>query len=358
MNGTINHISVLGTPAQWPNWNSNVSRKRKSNPPLNQFRKRGRYFQDANDHTMTLTELDNLATELDSRQLFLRLLLRDDRFRMLLEQPTAGTPAAMCVLLSAIGKICDRPTANISILLKRLLGKILRCEQFLTTKVRSFIDQLNEHMYEMTRNVYLAATHNLLQFMRQLQLLLPRASIRTIETIAPLLTAQINYINRDEIIIEKECIELMVTINECLVKATTTVKPNATKQTKGFRDIDIWPCSKEILSDDLIVIRPNIINGKYAGGVDHYLDIQFRLLREDFVRPLREGIRNGSQLMRSGSRNSDAINIYRNVVITGYILKRGARVYNATFDSADLHYVKWVVKLIKRIFDEYKQTAC
>ena len=35
-------------------------------------------------------------------------------------------------------------------------------------------------------------------------------------------------------------------------------------------------------------------------SIDHYLDVQFRLLREDFVRPLREGI---AQSFQSGMYN-------------------------------------------------------
>lgn len=36
-------------------------------------------------------------------------------------------------------------------------------------------------------------------------------------------------------------------------------------------------------------VRPNIIKGAYE-NVEHYLDIQFRLLREDFIGSLRSGI--------------------------------------------------------------------
>lgn len=36
-------------------------------------------------------------------------------------------------------------------------------------------------------------------------------------------------------------------------------------------------------------IAPNIIDGKYT-SIEHYLDVQFRLLHEDFLRPLRADI--------------------------------------------------------------------
>ena len=56
-----------------------------------------------------------------------------------------------------------------------------------------------------------------------------------------------------------------------------------------FRDINVFPDPEDILSEEPVFLRPNIVDGAYV-SVDDYLDTQFRLLREDFVAPLREGI--------------------------------------------------------------------
>ncbi|XP_044731423.1 NFX1-type zinc finger-containing protein 1-like isoform X2 [Chrysoperla carnea] len=56
-----------------------------------------------------------------------------------------------------------------------------------------------------------------------------------------------------------------------------------------FRTMRIIPTTNEILGPNETKIRPNIINGKYL-SVNHYLDIHFRLLREDFMAPLRDDI--------------------------------------------------------------------
>lgn len=59
----------------------------------------------------------------------------------------------------------------------------------------------------------------------------------------------------------------------------------------NFRELTVYPTSAEVLSNcDVSLLRENRVNRKYI-SVDQYLDIQFRLLREDFVGPLREGIR-------------------------------------------------------------------
>lgn len=55
-----------------------------------------------------------------------------------------------------------------------------------------------------------------------------------------------------------------------------------------YKNLTIYPVPADILSNK-IILSPNIMNGSYD-NVEHYLDVQFRLLREDFIAPLREGI--------------------------------------------------------------------
>lgn len=57
-----------------------------------------------------------------------------------------------------------------------------------------------------------------------------------------------------------------------------------------FREMKIVPSKEEILSDEEPFLRPNLIRGKYPSALT-YLDVQFRLLREDFLAPLRESVK-------------------------------------------------------------------
>lgn len=77
----------------------------------------------------------------------------------------------------------------------------------------------------------------------------------------------------------------------------------------NFRDISLYPLPTEITIRNKVFVRPNIVEGAYK-SVEHYLDIQFRLLREDFVKPLREGICN---YMENGTNKANNIKIYKNV---------------------------------------------
>lgn len=58
----------------------------------------------------------------------------------------------------------------------------------------------------------------------------------------------------------------------------------------NFLEINIIPTKQDILSDEEPFLRPNLIKGKYPSALT-YLDVQFRLLREDFLAILRESVK-------------------------------------------------------------------
>lgn len=58
-----------------------------------------------------------------------------------------------------------------------------------------------------------------------------------------------------------------------------------------FREMTVVPSIEELRTErwEGLFLRRNKPTGGYASA-DDYLDVQFRLLREDFVSPLRSGI--------------------------------------------------------------------
>ncbi|CAG4965233.1 unnamed protein product [Parnassius apollo] len=78
---------------------------------------------------------------------------------------------------------------------------------------------------------------------------------------------------------------------------------------ENFRDLSVIPTCDDLLERRPFV-RPNIVDGAYK-DIEHYLDVQFRLLREDCFGPLREGIR---QYIKEPSRHKyDNIRTFQNV---------------------------------------------
>lgn len=80
-----------------------------------------------------------------------------------------------------------------------------------------------------------------------------------------------------------------------------------------FREISLFPDPEDILSEEPGFLRPNIVDGAYE-SVDDYLDTQFRLLREDFVAPLREGISQYINMTdKKRIKKISSVRIYRKV---------------------------------------------
>lgn len=77
-----------------------------------------------------------------------------------------------------------------------------------------------------------------------------------------------------------------------------------------FRAIDILPDPFELSADHEPVLRKNIVVGAYSDGVDHYLDVQFRLLREDFIHPLRENIIKYIRIKKKGEKPNVSTNVF------------------------------------------------
>ncbi|XP_078607984.1 NFX1-type zinc finger-containing protein 1-like isoform X2 [Branchiostoma floridae x Branchiostoma japonicum] len=110
-----------------------------------------------------------------------------------------------------------------------------------------------------------------------------------------------------------------------------------------FRELTIIPTFEDIHTDKEPFLRPNIVRGRYP-DVDTYLDVQFRLLREDFVRPLREGIAEFLDMRKQGlgkDRRLQDIRVYHDVHVVHPICTVSGIVYRIQFDAARLRGVRW-----------------
>ena len=112
----------------------------------------------------------------------------------------------------------------------------------------------------------------------------------------------------------------------------------------NFRDIPIFPTVGDFNTDVKPYLRQNIASGGYT-GVDHYLDVQFRLLREDFIEPLRSGIKE-YQLMKMAppgqkSQRPKDIRIYHDVEIQYPMCSWDGIVHRVHFDHTKFQRVRW-----------------
>ncbi|XP_047131082.1 NFX1-type zinc finger-containing protein 1 isoform X1 [Hydra vulgaris] len=111
-----------------------------------------------------------------------------------------------------------------------------------------------------------------------------------------------------------------------------------------FWTISIFPTALDINPENDIYLRQNKIKGGYE-NVDHYLDVQFRLMREDFVAPLREGVKMfQEQLYLRKPRHLNNLHVYTNVKILFPVCTANKGLtYRIRFDIEKLKHVRWEV---------------
>uniref|UniRef100_T1J9V5 NF-X1-type domain-containing protein n=1 Tax=Strigamia maritima TaxID=126957 RepID=T1J9V5_STRMM len=113
----------------------------------------------------------------------------------------------------------------------------------------------------------------------------------------------------------------------------------------NYRDIGIIPAIGELQTNQLPFLRENIVEGPY-NDVDHYLDVQYRLLREDFVAPLRAGISEFIAGNNANKRHQD-IRLYRGVRIIESTYNRSGVLYVLQFNVEYFRNINW--KVSKRL---------
>jgi len=106
-----------------------------------------------------------------------------------------------------------------------------------------------------------------------------------------------------------------------------------------YRKLQILPMWNEVcISDRPCKLRPNIVKGPYMDWL-HYYDIQFRLLREDFVAPLRNGVCDYLQGVRG--RKLQDVKVYHNVAIIEPLFTKSGICYSLKFDVSHMQHCNW-----------------
>ncbi|KAG7271967.1 hypothetical protein CRUP_023847, partial [Coryphaenoides rupestris] len=125
---------------------------------------------------------------------------------------------------------------------------------------------------------------------------------------------------------------------------------------ENFRTIPIYPVRDEFHKEERPYLRPNITTRQHA-NVETYLDTHFRLLREDFVRPLREGIQkliwsgldmrmNAEELKR---QRFDDISVYFDAKLGMPMCTRSGLAYIVQFDIKPLKTVEKLLDLLETL---------
>ena len=125
----------------------------------------------------------------------------------------------------------------------------------------------------------------------------------------------------------------------CAKKLNLRIADDDLEPPEHFTLIAVLPQNNDMKSgaDFKPFLRSNIVEGKYRDW-DHYLDVQFRLLREDFIAPLRDGIQN--HYMGMTKRNTD-IRLYHDVRILFPVCLFTGIGFEITFTADNHSRIRW-----------------
>ncbi|KAG8321885.1 NFX1-type zinc finger-containing protein 1 [Homalodisca vitripennis] len=107
--------------------------------------------------------------------------------------------------------------------------------------------------------------------------------------------------------------KLFILIDEKSRREKSTNQDVSADEYNELKLISILPTRRDLFEEPP-ELKKNIIKGAYA-GVDHYITVQFKLLREDFIAPLRDGITEYLTLSDKFQRKQSGVYFYHNVKI-------------------------------------------
>ncbi|EPY88320.1 NFX1-type zinc finger-containing protein 1 [Camelus ferus] len=257
------------------------------------------------------------------------------------------------LICQVLRKACSSKMDRHSVL--HVLG-ILKNSQFLKVCLPAYVVGMITEPIPDVRNQYPEHIGNIISLVQDLVSVFPASSVQETSMLISLLPTSLNALRASGVDIEEETeknLEKVQTIIKHLqekrregtlrVDTYTLVQHGAEDHVESYRTIPIYPTYNEVHLDERPFLRPNIISGKYDSTAV-YLDTHFRLLREDFVRPLREGILELLQNFEDQGlrkRKFDDIRIYFDTRIITPMCSSSGIVYKVQFDTKPLKFVRW-----------------
>ncbi|NXP22050.1 ZNFX1 protein, partial [Scytalopus superciliaris] len=266
---------------------------------------------------------------------------------------TAIKPGFLQLICQVLRKACSSRMDRQSI--QQLLG-VVKESSFLKVCLPQYVSDMVTEVVPAVRQEYPVHISNIISLLQDLISTFPASSVQKVSVLLTVLPASINTLRASGVDITEETEKnlnkvqmLMKHLQEKRREGTlradncTLMQPQIDGQEENYRTMTIYPTLNEIHSNEKPFLRPNIVSGRYE-STSIYLDTHFRLLREDFVRPLREGI---LELLQSfedrGLRQKkfDDIRIYFDTRIIAPHCTSTGIVYKVQFDIKPLKFVQW-----------------
>ncbi|NXM69663.1 ZNFX1 protein, partial [Serilophus lunatus] len=261
-------------------------------------------------------------------------------------------PNFIQLICQVLRKACSSRMDRQSI--QHLLG-VVKESNFLKVCLPQYVSDMVTEVVPAVRHECPVHISNIISLLQDLISTFPASSVQKVSILLTVLPASINALRASGVCITEETEKdlnkvqmLMQHLQEKKREGTlrddkcTFMQPQSNGQEENYRTITIYPTHKEVHSHDKPFLRPNIVSGKYE-STSVYLDTHFRLLREDFVRPLRDGIKELLQSFedRGLRQKFDDIRIYFDTRVIAPRCTSTGIAYKVQFDVRPLRFVQW-----------------
>ena len=314
---------------------------------------RGETFQEKETHPLGYMALKEICDSNCPEDGILELANKSKRFEALLNC-TEIRPDLMKLIIRALHlcALSDQVTQHA----EKILRIVIRTK-FLLLHLSSFVRKIQLH--SITDDNF-QPDDVILQLAETFLVLLQRFRHDTVDTtpIAELSEALEKLKSDVSLQVDTEMLEKKVILvkelrDEIIRRRIESLRKqddeSALEPPEDFRKVSVIPQAADLNVHDKPFLRANIVGGSYI-DLEHYLDVQFRLMREDFVIPLRQGIKelrwkdnNRGASIDSGRKHSKDVSVYRNVTVLYPVCSGKGMVYRIRFDwlHRSVRHVKW-----------------
>ncbi|NXL73742.1 ZNFX1 protein, partial [Leptocoma aspasia] len=271
--------------------------------------------------------------------------------KVLLSQTTMNRNFVQ-LICQVLQKVCSSQMDRQSVL--HILG-VVKESNFLKICLPQYVSDMVTEVVPAVRHEYPEHISNIVLLLQHLISTFPASSVQKVSILFTVLTASIDALRAFGVNITEETEKnlnkvqmLMQHLQEKRREGTlradkcTFVQPQG-GQEESYRIMSIYPTYNEIHGNEKPFLRPNFVFGRYE-STNIYLDTHFRLLREDFVRPLREGIMEVLQNLQERNlrkKKFDDVRIYFDARIIAPHCTSTGIAYKVQFDTKPLRFVQW-----------------
>lgn len=249
--------------------------------------------------------------------------------------------------------LCRACTARLERQSIQHLLELVKSSEYIRMCLPHYIVGMMTEPVPEKRQRYPDNIHNILSLLQEIISIFPASSIRETSMLVTLIPNSINSLRASGIVVGEHIEQTLERLSnfiqhlqdrrrEGTLRVDTHMVIGPEVPVDDFRTMSVYPSFEEIHLGAKPFLRPNNLKYKFE-NTDLYLDTHFRLLREDFVRPLRKGIQEILQHDDRGIRKMrfDDIRIYFDTRIITPMCTSSGIIYKVQFDVTPLKWVRW-----------------